>query len=290
MDYTELANSEAGKYLLGEKSGYPIIKTTGNSYHMVVDQVKGRPVIQAKFFTYNRLDELFGIPLTKMDITQKWDYKAFLHYASLEQNRRYPTILMATDTFNPHATGRGRIRNSSGVSFADSHNDTEGDVISDAGFIYTQTASWIINRSFFPFDTSSIIDTTTVTSAFIRLISEGIAKADADTTSIEIVSSTQADNTNLVIGDYDQVGTTSFGSKTIADWNDTNLAENDFTLNASGLANISLTGYSPFAGTTELDRSNTAPSAGANTVQFTISTVVLSVTYTLGGAQVVWWN
>lgn len=105
----------------------------------------------------------------------------------------------------------------------------------------------LITRSFFLFDTSSIPDTDTINSAVLSI--KGNGGTDTWTTgtkpNINIVASTPASNTDLVTGDFDQLGTTAFSTaKTTATWSTS--AYNDFTLNASGLAAISKTGVSKF--------------------------------------------
>ena len=79
-----------------------------------------------------------------------------------------------------------------------------------------------------------------------------------------IVASTPASNTNFVTEDYDQFGTTAF----ITYWNITNAVVDsyaEFTLNASGLSNISKTGVSRFGTRSKNDIINVEPSGSSVT-------------------------
>lgn len=102
-------------------------------------------------------------------------------------------------------------------------------------------------RSYFLFDTSSIPDGDNIDSAILSLY--GNAKADAlsITPDLNIYKPTTAFNTSLTTGDFDVGGwdATAY-STTITYAGFSTTAYNDFTLNASGLANISKTGVSKF--------------------------------------------
>ena len=103
-----------------------------------------------------------------------------------------------------------------------------------------------IARCPFLFDTSSIPDGDSVSSATLSL--KGTSKTDglSTTPSMNIYSSSPASNTSLAAGDYDSFGTTAFCDTdvTYAGWNTS--AFNDFVLNASGIAAIDITGISKF--------------------------------------------
>ena len=290
MNYTKIANTTAGRYLLGEKSGYPIVKTTSNSYHMLVDVVKGRSLFVARFYTYNLLDKLFGLPLTKIDIARKHvkdEYDAFIHYANLDtKNYCYPQIYLA-DTFTANGGGQGRV-GATNATYITAHDATTGTKSNDITRP-TNATGFEIQRGFAPFDTSAIIDDATIavgSSTFIRCLVTG--KDDNDSDSISVVASTQASDTALVGDDYDNVGTTKFVTdKTIADIT-TAVAPgsaNDFQLNASGIANISKTGYSKFAWRTAKDIASTAPTVGNNNIQMVDNTNLLSVEYSVAEKQ-----
>ena len=115
-------------------------------------------------------------------------------------------------------------------------------------------------RGIFLFDTSSIPDADTIDSATFSLW--GTAKTNTFTTIdsvLYVVASTPATNTNIVTGDYQQLGTTSFGTVTYANYDGTNTVYTDIALNASGLAAITATSVSKFGTRFGADFNNTAP-------------------------------
>lgn len=116
-----------------------------------------------------------------------------------------------------------------------------------------------LNRSFFLFKTSALGSGVTVSAATFSSYQYNSGETGLGTITINLVASTPASNTALVTGDYDQLGTTSFGTKS-----GTSSGYNDITLNASGLANISKTGISKFGCSSEWDRSNTPPTWAAS--------------------------
>ena len=65
---SELINSEAGRFLIGEKGKEQIVKVTENSYHKLMGFQDKRPILQAKFFTYNRIEQVFQPIIDKQRI------------------------------------------------------------------------------------------------------------------------------------------------------------------------------------------------------------------------------
>lgn len=174
-----------------------------------------------------------------------------------------------TSTFHPDpsvevSTFDGFVRNTTGADYAAVQSATDGDVINDTstgdrGIRNSDVGgSYSIFRSAFLFDTSSIPDTDSITSATFSLYGTGSASEDVDTDSVSVVASTPASNTAIALGDFDQFGTTKLATDiTIASWNTG--AYNDFTLNASGLAAISKTGITKLGARTAKDISATTP-------------------------------
>jgi hypothetical protein len=116
-----------------------------------------------------------------------------------------------------------------------------------------------IIRPFILFDTSTIPDADPIISAVYSGYCYSAGTQDGANPTIYVVSSTPASNTNIVTGDYDQVGSVDFGNKTSF----TGSAYNDFTLNASGIAAISLTGVTKFGLRGYYDFQNSAPTEAA---------------------------
>lgn len=109
------------------------------------------------------------------------------------------------------------------------------------------TPNWLMYRSMFLFDTSTIPDTDTVNSAtfsvFVTARSEDYGNALSYS---RLVTSTPASNTDLVTGDWDQFGTTAQSDTDIAYANLRTSIYHDFPLNATGIASISTSGITKF--------------------------------------------
>jgi len=141
-----------------------------------------------------------------------------------------------------------------------------GGSASDSGGVYStycaadlNLGTYTITRTFWLFDTSALTAGATISAAVASFAAAGGASTNADTTAMHIVASTPASNTAITTADYDQIGSTTFGNITIANWVTTNNTYNDITLNASGLAAISKTGITKFAGRLALDLNDVAP-------------------------------
>lgn len=176
----------------------------------------------------------------------------------------------------PNTTVSGTVENGGTNNWATVRGATDGTgVQKDPNSAVVEArigaGNYYISRGFFLFDTSALTSGATISSAVLSLCSTADgAYANQDTTSLQIVSSTPAANNNLVVGDYDQVGTTSFGSINLASWTTTNGTYNNITLNASGIAAISKTGVTKLGCVIGRDFSNQAPT-GINQLYFYFS-------------------
>jgi len=106
---------------------------------------------------------------------------------------------------------------------------------------------WIIVRNFFLFDTSAIADGDTVSAATLSLYKNSTAGDTTEATykpNICIVTTTPASNTGLVLGDFDQVGSTKLSDTdySIMTFEGNKSQYHNITLNATGLGAISKTG------------------------------------------------
>ncbi len=136
----------------------------------------------------------------------------------------------------------------------------------DAGLILIDAADntdeyTILRHGILLFDSSALPDGDNIDSAKLSIWgfakSNGISGEDSDNSRIVAVSSAPATNTAVVSGDYDSLGSTSFGESDIQSSFSTGAYE-DIPLNASGIANISKTGVSKFGIMYKWDFGNTA--------------------------------
>lgn len=125
-------------------------------------------------------------------------------------------------------------------------------------------SGYYLGRTFFLFDTSAIGDSDTITDGVLSLYGLTNDFVNANSTRYVIVSSSPASNTDLVVGDFDQVGSTSYASINLASLSQT--AYNDFTLDSNGRGNISKTGVSKFGGRSGLDFDTGTMSSGNDNI------------------------
>lgn len=143
-------------------------------------------------------------------------------------------------------------------------NATVSDVTNTSGTILLLESGSLSNdydtlsRAVFNFDTSSLGAGAVVTSAVLSLYVT--SKQNNMSQSVGVTSATPASTANLVNGDYlvTHYGSTRFATdKTITSV--TTSAYNDWTLNASGIAAINVTGVTTFAFRLSCDIDNAAP-------------------------------
>lgn len=189
-----------------------------------------------------------------------------------------PSITVYPDPSSGATTVDGVIHNNQndpgGVAWATLHDVAAGTTLSvianpeNLQFVHGTTANQFryLDRYFALFDTSPIADTDIINTATLSINGTNKAGGGGTTYDFNIFSSTPASNNNLVLEDYDQVGSTAFSTAITYDgWSITGY--NAFTLNASGRANINKTGISKFSGRNGLsDGANVAPtwSSGLN--------------------------
>ena len=215
----------------------------------------------------------------------------------------YPQVFLAETTFNPNANPEttsvdggaersgvseafGTLRGGAGVSAQDSSGG-------GGGFPrLTATATtdlWaFLSRAIYLFDTSALGAGASISAAIFSIyIDSGAAGLSQ---SLNVTSSNPASNTALVAGDYAiaNFGSTDFSTDmTVADAVSPLNVYEDWALNATGIAAISLTGITKFAHRLTADIDNSAPTWGAGadvfiTPQFADGTnkPKLTVTYT----------
>lgn len=103
------------------------------------------------------------------------------------------------------------------------------------------------------FNTSAIPDTATISSATLAVY--GYFKDNGlGSPSLNICSSNPSNVSSIALGDHTTLGSTSFGSVSYSSFSTS--AYNTVTLNASGLSNLSASGYSKFGARTSWDLNN----------------------------------
>jgi len=295
----ELANTEAGRYLLGVKDKSPIVKITSNSVHQLLGFNGKKPILRAAFWIDNHIEKIFAPIIEKQLIaSEKYldrilqdKYKSFLHFAGLERSNYLPQIYLASSTFNPNASGTGYVFNNPGSgSWADCVNAASGTTATPSNnpaMDCQDGTTPLIYRGYTPFDTSALTSDATITAGGNNLQLYFTSRTNPSSLSFCVFASTQASNTTLATSDYSLVGSTqlitpvTYASLTLN-------AMNTLTLNTSGDSNISKTGWSKFSHRSSADYNNSTP-GGNNAYQFTGSGAnapILTVTYTLpaGGA------
>ncbi len=127
---------------------------------------------------------------------------------------------------------------------------------------------YLMRRSIYGFDTSSIPDTDTITSATFSLKSTADAATDALSQSIVIDRRVPASTSALANGDYLHSGwdlvEQSTTRITFTNFMNGSATYKDFPLNATGIGNISKTGLSWFGIRGSSDFDNSAPSWSSN--------------------------
>lgn len=150
-------------------------------------------------------------------------------------------------------------------TWADVHDNTGTTVTDSNTIIVAQTDACATNwrglfRSIILFDTSSIPDSATISSAtWSGYVTTKDASPDE---AMVIAGSAPASNTSLVAGDYlyssTNFGTAAYSATKMASAFTLN-AYNDFSLNSNGIAAISKTGVTKLAFLLEKDRTNVEP-------------------------------
>ena len=219
-----------------------------------------------------------------------------------------PPPTVSTVTFSP-AAGDGTVSNS-GTVWSTIHDAITGNaanataVTTDIGSGLSATSTYQISRMFLPFNTSSIPDNATITSAKLKVFVETKLNNDNDGDDfITVVRGTQPSVSTLTTADYDLTGAISNPVQGVdaAERKDiTAVTANQyltFTLNSTGRSWISKTGNSKLALREGHDTKNSA-FTGTTAGQFnkltirtseytgTSSDPILEVTYSVPSTPV----
>jgi hypothetical protein len=156
------------------------------------------------------------------------------------------------------------IRTSAGTGFSDTDGAEEA-----ATLICGTTSSNYSDsrRGIFLFDTSALTAAATISTAVFSLYVNTVSNTMSPTQSAGLVASSPASNTGLAASDYNIAswGSTRFASDLSIGSLSTS-AYNDWTLNASGIAAISLTSITKFGTRLSCDIDNSEPSWSNGTI------------------------
>ncbi len=259
----KIANSPLGERIfefgkMGHYTYHEIVDITPNSVAEIVSVKNGIITLKRHFFNKNeyalRLKNAY-CPIWSM--IHAWDMGI--------ANRLNPDFNLGFDTLtvNPDAgTGGGNV-SVDGTVYRTGVTEAWATLIAGAGNgfwdtqaniyfidIYATTTSNVwdtLRRSIFLFDTHTLTAGAIISSAVLSLY--GTAKADSGTAvtpDLNIYTSTPAANNALANGDYSQLGSVAQCDVAITYAGFNTAGYNDFTLNATGLGNISKTGISKF--------------------------------------------
>lgn len=154
---------------------------------------------------------------------------------------------MPTLTVYSNASGDGEVW-ASNANWTTLRNASSGtaEVNTTPTAVYSEPG-YFMGRAFLPFDTSTLPDNAIITAATLRLYVAVVNDNDNDGNDfIRVVESTQSSNTLIANGDFDLVGTTALATDIDIGTISINTFV-DFTLNSTGLALISTTGFTKLA-------------------------------------------
>jgi len=292
----KFANSFIGRYILcisGKKSSVgknKIIRILPNS---ITWNGKKKNEFVTEFRTHDKFAKRIY-----------YAFKPIWYLLHLWDMAWYPNFNLGFDSLGPlypdappeSTTVDDMIQNGN-ASFAACRAASEGTLGADgqvsANFNCTlDTGNYYIGRYFHLFDTSDLPDTSIISIAVYSVYDAGEANwGNANTMTVHAVATTPASNTDIVLGDFDQVGSTSFGSKTLADWDFD--VYNDLSLNATGIVAISKTSITKFGMRMSGDIDGSPTPTGINRVTTYMADQTgtnkdpkLVITYTLPGGGI----
>lgn len=183
------------------------------------------------------------------------------------------TSTFYSDTGGDGWVGRQGVNETLSTIRGGAGTNTQQNAESGAAILFASSTSnqyANMRRGVFPFDTSAIPDGDTITSATFSIVVSSASTSALGTFDTCLVAATPASNTSLSASDYTQTGSTELATrKSWASIVKDSTTYTDFALNASGLANLSKTGYSVFGvrSSWDLDNSTTGLSwsSGAGT-------------------------
>lgn len=258
-----------------------IVRISPNAVHLFNGVKDGKYEIEATFFC--RPDYALKLARVMFWMSVE-DYRQGVHMrplywrlgaatAAFFFGLKVPILFFAvTDTFNSNSGGDGHTQyTAGGADWATPHDAaSQGATSNQSTSIFLRTencgacspSGYYLQRHHWPFDTSSIPNDATKSSATWSAYYDATGNDNTDGGSISLVQSTQASGTALANADYSALNTTKVATDvTFASVITAGAGYIDMALNGTGLTDVSLTGYTFFASRTAKDVSNTAPGA-----------------------------
>lgn len=209
--------------------------------------------------------------------------------------KAYGDVFTDTTTSYYSGAGDGYVENS-GATWSTIRNASSGSSVGYTGTLFGNYigvgGSQYIWRGFVPIDTSGLGSGATISSASLYLSVQGKWATNQSGNSFLLVQTSQASNTALEVGDFDQCGSVNSpteGADRITTASFPSSGYQEIPLNSTALTWISKTGYTKLGFRNSLDLSDTGPGNGDYGVYFypseqtgTSNDPYISVTYTAG--------
>ena len=257
------------------KENYPIIKVAPDGIHQ---HLEGN-TFRAIFYPRSPYVKHFAEVLTQVDIAKDNGYDSkrkelvIPHYLGETRllDNELPTIYLNSATFNPNANPESTSVDGRADRIVITPFESWATIVAGAGVnaldtgatidLYTRSEAspnWqTLIRSYSLFDTSSLSAGAIISSAIYSIYCT--AKVDDINTGVmalSLITTTPASNTAIVAADYTQTGTTKQATDILVG-SFTTSAYNNYTLNATGLTNVSKTSITKFGHRLSLDISGT---------------------------------
>jgi hypothetical protein len=238
----KFANHPFGRKFLGINEKEKLCRILPNGYNWLnKDSLKG------KLYLNNAIANKLGLALTALDIAELRDVKSFLYYLGLNKRPFYtPMVHFANINVSAHTNTFNSVYKGDSATWSTTHDAVAGvGVYPDVGIrAYTgiSSSNYVIERSFFSVDTSTIVGTISVASLYFYF------SAKTATSTSSIYEGTQSTDTgNLAVADFDNCGTTSYLTPVLTNTDQVTNAFTQLALNATGIAAINQSGYTKFS-------------------------------------------
>lgn len=300
------ANTKVGRYVFrihGKRSSVgknKIALIEPNSITWIISKKNGKFKLKTEFRTHNKFAKrLFYSFKPLWYLIHGWDMIA---------NQVKPAWNLGFDTVTAYPSAGAASPADGVVGRGSGLDESLATITAGAGLYGNPTSANIaitlitasttsnqfgnLRRAIAGFDTSSIDDAATISSAVLSFYGTGQANG-LGSDDIHICASTPAADDNIVAADFSQLASTSFGSIAYGSWS--TVAYNDFTLNANGISNVSKTGLSKFGARLGWDINNSFTGSWVSTAETRFNSYLadqaattndpkLVVTYSVGGS------